>query len=423
MSRSSRRLGAFAVIGVAAAVHVPAAGAAGLSENFDGATPPTLPAGWVGVSQGTNATLWATSATTPFSAPNAAFVNDPPGTGCNQPIPPNAVVNEALFSGPVGLDDPATLTFRNSFNTEANATNAYDGGVLEIIVNGGAPQDITAAGGVFRAGGYNRTITTGFGNPISGRQAWSGNSGGYIVTTVDLPASLAGSTVRFVWRLGADCSVAGVGWRIDDVLFGRGPTATTDLASALSTSGAVLNGSVTPGDFAAPYHFEYGPTTAYGTSTADTLVAPSTTPQPASATVAGLDPNATYHFRIVTTNALGRTTGEDQTFTTSSDPPPVVPPPEGSPPATDTTPPETTIDSATVNRKKGKASFAFSAREAGASFQCSVDGADFLACTSPVALRKLKKGTHSFGVRATDPAGNTDQSPAQKSFKSKRKRK
>ena len=29
-------------------------------------------------------------------------------------------------------------------------------------------------------GGYNRTISTDRGSPIAGRQAWSGNSGGFI---------------------------------------------------------------------------------------------------------------------------------------------------------------------------------------------------------------------------------------------------
>jgi hypothetical protein len=331
-------------------------------------------------------------------------------------------VNEYLYSAPVSPSTSATLTFRNNFNTEAGATEAYDGGVLEISVNGAAPQDITAAGGVFRAGGYNRTIAAGFGSPIAGRHAWSGNSGGYIVTTVDLPASLAGSMVRFVWRLAADCNVAGVGWRIDDVLFGRGPTAATDPASALSTSGAVLNGSVTPGDFAAPYHFEYGPTTAYGTSTADTPVAPSTSPQPASATVAGLDPNATYHFRIVTANALGTTTGEDQVFTTSSNPPPEMPPPDDNPPASDSTAPETTIDALAQNKKKTKATFSFSSNEAGSTFECAVDGADFLACLSPFKARGLKKGRHTFAVRAKDAAGNVDGSPAQQQFKIKKRK-
>ena len=48
-------------------------------------------------------------------------------------------------------------------------------------------QDILAVGGSFSLGGYNRTISTDRGSPIAGRQAWSGNSGGFICTMVNLP--------------------------------------------------------------------------------------------------------------------------------------------------------------------------------------------------------------------------------------------
>ena len=45
--------------------------------------------------------------------------------------------------------------------------NGFDGGVLEISINGGAYQDIITAGGSFAAGGYTGVISTSFGNPIA----------------------------------------------------------------------------------------------------------------------------------------------------------------------------------------------------------------------------------------------------------------
>jgi hypothetical protein len=53
------------------------------------------------------------------------------------------------------------------------------------------------------------------------------------------------------------------------------------------------------------------------------------------------------------------------------------------------------------------ASFAFSGPEANLRYACSIDGAAFAACTSPASYSGLGQGTHTFGVRAVDAAGNT----------------
>jgi len=87
--------------------------------------------------------------------------------------------------------------------------------------------------------------------------------------------------------------------------------------------------------------------------------------------------------------------------------------------AQDTTPPQTTIDAgpadgATVETATPQ--FAFSASEAGSTFDCRVDGGSFAACTSPLTTAVLADGSHSFAVRAVDVAGNADASPAARSF-------
>jgi hypothetical protein len=64
-------------------------------------------------------------------------------------------------------------------------------------------------------GGYNRTISTDRGSPIAGHQAWSGDSGGFITTIVNLPifGNPAGGRLR--WRMASDNTGSGQGWRID----------------------------------------------------------------------------------------------------------------------------------------------------------------------------------------------------------------
>lgn len=69
------------------------------------------------------------------------------------------------------------------------------------------------------SGGYNGQISNQSGNPPGGSLAWTGNSGGYITTTVLLPAFVSGEPdVQFAWRLASDSSVSSAGWRVDDVL-------------------------------------------------------------------------------------------------------------------------------------------------------------------------------------------------------------
>lgn len=60
--------------------------------------------------------------------------------------------------------------------------------------------------------------------------------------------------------------------------------------------------------------------------------------------------------------------------------------------------------------------FAFTASDPAAGFQCSLDDADFTACASPFTAPALAGGGHTFAVRAVDAAGEADATPATASF-------
>ncbi len=62
------------------------------------------------------------------------------------------------------------------------------------------------------------------------------------------------------------------------------------------------------------------------------------------------------------------------------------------------------------------ATFDFSASEAPVTYQCSLDGAGFTACTDPVTFNGLAQGSHTLQVRATDTAGNVDATPASRTW-------
>lgn len=104
-----------------------------------------------------------------------------------------------------------------------------------------------------------------------------------------------------------------------------GPTVVTTAATAVTGSSATLNGTVNANAASTAVTFEYGLTTAYGTTVAG-VPSPVTgsTVTPVSAAITGLSPNTLYHFRVKGTNTNGSSNGADLTFTTGAAPPTVV---------------------------------------------------------------------------------------------------
>ena len=113
------------------------------------------------------------------------------------------------------------------------------------------------------------------------------------------------------------------------------PAATTGGADVSGSSAATLKGSVNPNGTGATWHFEYGPTTAYGSSTPDVDAGAGSAETAVSAAVSGLPAATTIHYRLVASNSGGTTPGADATLVTGPAP---TPQPPASQPADDTPP-------------------------------------------------------------------------------------
>ncbi|MEM6964507.1 MAG: T9SS-dependent M36 family metallopeptidase [Bacteroidota bacterium] len=104
------------------------------------------------------------------------------------------------------------LSIWHRYDTE----NTWDGGVIEISLDNG--NNWIDANLNFIQNGYNGTLEDNPDNVLSERNAFTGSSGGYINSLLDMGNYLnQDMLVRF--RLGCDGLVGGDGWYIDNIVF------------------------------------------------------------------------------------------------------------------------------------------------------------------------------------------------------------
>jgi hypothetical protein len=93
----------------------------------------------------------------------------------------------------------------------------------------------------------------------------------------------------------------------------------TGAASAVTDSSTSVGGTVNTDGAHALVHFDFGTTTAYGSSTLGQLLTPAAgTSTPFTATLAGLPAGTTIHYRAVAQTDFATVDGQDQTLTTTA---------------------------------------------------------------------------------------------------------
>jgi extracellular elastinolytic metalloproteinase len=209
-------------------------------ENFDDLILPNLPEGWTNtVHSGSD--HWLTRDFESTSSPNSAY-------GYSAPL----VGSASLTTKSYQIDsNSASLSFQIYHRLE----QSYDGVLLEYSINNGATWTDIKNGGTFISHPYTHTISSSFSSPISGREAWSGNSGGFKEVKLVLNSSLNGQNVKFRWVIGSDSSVSYEGVYIDDFqitgVYQAPPTLTQ---TAGLPSGSVFPIGTTTNTFEVYYH-------------------------------------------------------------------------------------------------------------------------------------------------------------------------
>ena len=146
----------------------------------------------------------------------------------------------SLVSPPVTIVDELTMVFWHTYRFETvNATQGYDGGVIEITTNGGSSW--TDLGPHIIEGGYNSQIIEIFGdNVLNGREAWSGGQIGPMSRVLVDLTDFVDKTVQVRFRMGTDEFGAGDGWYIDDISFEH-PTICAGELTTLQFDAAAAN--------------------------------------------------------------------------------------------------------------------------------------------------------------------------------------
>jgi hypothetical protein len=261
-------------------------------------------------------------------------------------------------------------------------------------------------------GANNDTVTvTGYDNGAStGSFSMAINNGVLFEKTYNQSNGLVESVLRNVDEVRITPNLGTMFLAINNIQIGdpiTPPSVTTNAATSITATGAVLNGNVNDNGSTTTVTFDYGLTTSYGTNVAATTggtVNSGSGSTAVATTLSGLTCNTTYHFRAKGVNGAGTINGSDASFTTAA----CVP---GAP----------TIGTATAGDAQASVTFTAPASNGGASITgytvtSSPGNITGSGAASPITVTGLINGTaYTFTVTATNSAGPSSASAASNS--------
>jgi DNA-binding beta-propeller fold protein YncE len=212
------------------------------------------------------------------------------------------------YEASVKIFVPVTVA---TVTTEGASAITATGATLEGTIN---PEGTTVYSEYVELG-----LDTGYGRYAYGEQyGLTGTSD--VPITVQIPESEPlQPNATYHYRLVAETSLGKFAGS-DQIFTTEGaPPAVGSTWAYSGSETATLHAQINPNNSATSYHFEYGLTESYGSSTPDESAGSTYGENDSTAEISGLQPGTLYHYRVVADNGVGSPTASaDRTFRTAA---------------------------------------------------------------------------------------------------------